>query len=311
MGSMIQPLATFGNPTGIDPGFGFNPNFAKETMKGLQSLVPSGGISNVVPLGTAGSTPFISTTQSQVYSVPANPPTTINPSTTGQGGNPNTWHGQDPITGLPLPAPPSPTTLSVPGGNTIFGYPTPLPAQNLAGLTPGGPGGGVQLSASLKKNLDKTYGKGFSNLLQQMIGLRGGFNPAVANAFINAIQPYFQRNMNDLMELFGATGQRFASTAALAGGQFAADFTAKQQALFAQMYMWAFENYQNTLGAALNAAKKNTSSNIWAALGNVAGAAQTGVNILQGTGVIGSYPTSVPTTVKPTPPTFGGGGGSI
>jgi hypothetical protein len=174
-----------------------------------------------------------------------------------------------------------PVNQGFPAGS--FGLPPGVVPFNPNGTTQGNipfsgqsnaqfPGGGSSiLDPKFLKNLDKTYGKGFGATLSNMLGMRGGWNPQVANMFMQSIEPYFQEHMNDIMELFGASGQRFASTAALGAGKFAAQFTAEQQRLFAQMYMWAFDNYQDTLMAALGYGQNYTGGNKWGTAQNILG----------------------------------------
>jgi hypothetical protein len=222
--------------------FGVNPNVSGSILKARESLIPgTTPQSNTPQLGVPTGTPFMS-------------PTTAVPSI----GSPNV----------------RPTTqFGFPVGMTS---PTTAPT-NLQSLVPGG----GTLDPKLIGALDKTYGKGFGQTVYNVLKQGAGWNPQVANAFMYAVEPYFQKHLNDIMESFGAAGQRFSSTAALAAGEFGASFTAQQQQLFAQMYQWAYGNFLNTL----QYGSKNTSGNIFGTLNNILGLVGTGAGALSAAGV--------------------------
>lgn len=234
MGSAPMPIPGSFNPTGAFTGTS-NPNYAAETFKMQQmNVIPGGGNPQSVPLGNNGPNVF-------------SPAATASPATTAPPV-PQTWAPGMPITPLfgqgasPSPAAPnsgltfgfpnagSPTT-AIPGviGKAANGVPSAL------GLPV--PGGGA---------LSKQWGS-MGPAINDFIKNGMGFNPQVAGMMANDITPYFQANMNNLMEMFGAAGGRYSSDAALAGGQMTASFTAQQQQIFTQMYQQAVQNYLQVL----------------------------------------------------------------
>lgn len=157
------------------------------------------------------------------------------------------------------------TPASIAGPTNIYGYPTSGPTSGNGSYT--GPTVGGGLDPALHSELVKTYGEGFGNTLWNTLQSGAGFNPQIANAFIKEMQPIFQENLANAMEYFSSTGSRFSSAAALGAGKAVADFSAKQQAVFAQMYMWAYQNYLNVLQYGAQNTGDNTFGNIRSILG--------------------------------------------
>jgi hypothetical protein len=157
------------------------------------------------------------------------------------------------------------TPAPIAGPTNIYGYPTSGPTSSNGTYT--GPTVGGGLDPRLHDELTKTYGDGFGNTLWNTLQSGAGFNPAIANAFIKEMQPIFQENLANAMEYFSSTGSRFSSAAALGAGKAVADFSAKQQAVFAQMYMWAYQNYLNVLQYGATNTGDNTFGNIRSILG--------------------------------------------
>lgn len=164
-----------------------------------------------------------------------------------------------PGAGAGTPAP----TMGTP--SNVYGYPTGGPTSGNGNYT--GPTVGGGLDPRLHDELTKTYGDGFGNTLWNTLQSGAGFNPAIANAFIKEMQPIFQENLANAMEYFSSTGSRFSSAASLGAGKAVADFSAKQQAIFAQMYMWAYQNYLNVLQYGATNTGDNTFGNIRSILG--------------------------------------------
>lgn len=111
-------------------------------------------------------------------------------------------------------------------------------------------GGGIQgLNSSLDPGLSgdpanktlgdfiRAYGSGPGTALYDMIFGKGLFNPQVANAFLNAMQPAYNRGIASVEQAFGAEGARFGSSAALGIGDFASQFNLNEQQTLAQMFM--------------------------------------------------------------------------
>src|SRR6185369_2268863 len=187
------------------------------------------------------------------------------------GGNTSTWQNSAVV-------PPAGSS-----SGTTFGYPTgsldPSVTSSLQNLQPGA---GGQIDSHLRGDLEATYGKGFGRTLDNVLKAGAGYNPQVAESFINAIHPYFQSNLGNIMSQFGAAGQRFSSTAALAAGKAGADFTAQEQTFMAQMYQWAYGNYLSVL---TSKADKNTKSDIFGTIGNILGLTGTAAGALTAGGV--------------------------
>lgn len=265
MGSFASPLPTYGNPTGMGMP-GANPNYMTEIFGNLNNFVP-GGAKGTVPLGNVGATPFTGTGEGNG----------------GGGGGFPTPMPILPIGGAPTSAPPNPGPVGgnpnnvlnpgvVPpngggGGGTglTFGYPS-VPTSIGVGLTgPGGssinPGsqitnsGGVGAQAGrptqfgyLYRNLGGIYGGGeIGKALANFLNNGAGYNQGVVDTLVNNMQPYVQQGLNSIAEMFGASGQRFGSTAALASGQTLASYLNQEQGLMAQMYMWSIQNMMSVL----------------------------------------------------------------
>lgn len=272
----MMPLpgtASWGNPTGV--GAGANPNFTNETMKQLQNLAgQQNGVAaqfgNPGPVPVAAPAPVVSGATVAPPLPTATAPLPVPAS--GQGGTQQTIYNPNP-SGKPWLNPKAPQGGNpvVPGQQGQFGYTGTQ--VDLSNLKPG-----VNLDPRLYKELEKQYGKGAGATIWNALQQGGGFNPKVAQAFMNDIQPYFQENMMQLLEMFGASGQRFASTAALGAGKMSADFTSHQQALMAQMYQWAYQNYTNLLTGTVGQ-MQNQDTGFWGKIGGILGIAKTGAEV--------------------------------
>lgn len=249
MGSSALPMVGmggYGNPAGVAVP-GMNPNFEQETFKKLQNFAPASKPS-AVPFGGTGATPFagggpqLSPALPTITPAPTAPtsPVAAAPGTgSGQGGNSNLFgNGGAGING---------ENLGLPTVNgTQFGYNTPqggTGAGAMGSLNPADMSGGNW--KSIDRALGTAYGRNgeLGRALGQILKNGAGWNPQIAETMMHDIEPYFQENMGNILEAFGQSGQRYSSTAALATGKFAADFTSHQQALYAQMYQWAVNNY--------------------------------------------------------------------
>ena len=94
--------------------------------------------------------------------------------------------------------------------------------------------------------LSNDYGKGIGQMLYNI--LNGGlFNSQVADAYMNAMQPAYNRGIASTEQAFGAEGARFGSSAALGIGDFASQFSLNEQQVMANMYMQAQQEQLNLL----------------------------------------------------------------
>lgn len=267
MGSNFTPISAL-NPNMSNGSLTGNPVYDSETLNNLSTLVPSGTSGGT--FGSGGPTP-INTLQNPV-ATPA--------------GNSGVYRDTPTTSGTPTVGIPTPITQF--GYNTTPGTATGATPIAATGTTAPIPGSAIAASLptnvvtpELTQALDKTYGAGFGNALTQLLSQGAGYNQGVVNSFLTDIQPYFNDNLNQIMESFGASGQRFSSTAALAAGKFGADFTSHQQALMGQMYQWAYENY---LGTLTKFANKNTSSNAFGDISNILGLVSTGADAVNAIG---------------------------
>lgn len=233
MGSAAMPIPGASNPTGAFDG-SFNPNYSAETFKNQQNIyqnpVPGGS-----PLGVKGPS---------VFSVPATTPG-FNP--TAPNPTSKVWSPGMPVTGNVNNIPTTPEFNGSGGTGLMFGYPTgPTPTFNMPGVAANGVPSALGLPIPGGGAMKKQWGSAGAAINQFMVeGM--GFNPQIAGMLAQDMDPYFQANMNNLMEMFGSAGGRYSSDAALAGGQATASFSAQQQAIFAQMYQTAIQNYLQVL----------------------------------------------------------------
>lgn len=127
----------------------------------------------------------------------------------------------------------NPTSPTTPSANTgAFG------STNLQGLQSGLIGGGMKnngLSDKLFKQLSDSYGPGVAGILHNFLN-NGTFNPQVAAAFLNAMQPGIARGEADINAAFGQGGSRFSSSAALGIGDYLSQVNNNEQATLASLY---------------------------------------------------------------------------
>lgn len=111
----------------------------------------------------------------------------------------------------------------------------------LQGLSSGfNTGTDPKMLTSLYNYLGKAYGKGPGTLLGQLL-TQGMFNPQVAQALMNAMEPTISRGYNDVLSAFGSAGARFSSAASIGAGDYMSQARLGQTAQLAQL----FENAQN------------------------------------------------------------------
>lgn len=176
-------------------------------------ITPGSGMPGYNSIGGGGGNPLLPATASGQSSSPVtSPPFTAN---TGTGG--------DATKGL--------------GGTDIY---------SLLGKDP--KTGNTQNFAGLDKALRKAgYSGGIAALLTSFLQNGAGFNPQVAQALINAMQPSIQRGQENIMEQFSAMGNRFGSPAAVGLGDFMSQVNLNIGQIFAGMYEQAVTNYMDIL----------------------------------------------------------------
>lgn len=160
------------------------------------------------------------------------------PGTPGFGGGPSI-----PFTGQKRDA--SSGLFNFPGNNFFSNNPF-----NVSGLQVGQAApwqDPSQLGKWLSGELNDAYGKGLGGLLQGFLSTGAGYNPAVAQALINQMQPLEARGMANIREMFGGSGSLFSSESALAAGDFQSQFAANEQATLANLYQQSVQNYIDVL----------------------------------------------------------------
>ncbi len=112
----------------------------------------------------------------------------------------------------------------------------PLFGGGMTGLSSGFSGlGDSSFSGKFYNQLGKAYGQGSGQLLGNIIE-NGLFNPQVAAAFLNAMQPGVARGQESIMNAFGAEGSRFGSAAALGLGDYQSQVNLNEQQILASMF---------------------------------------------------------------------------
>lgn len=163
--------------------------------------------------------------------------------------------------------------------NTAGTQPTGLGNFNISDLL----GGGYDsdhYSSFQHAMKDAGYSWGVADQLWRFLSSGAGFNPQVAQAMINFLQPQVHRGEMDILEQFSSRGLRNSSPAAIGLGDFLSQVNLNEQEIFAQMYQQAVQNYLTVLLAG----KKTDGSSSLAGLGALAGGAG---SILSGIGSLG------------------------
>lgn len=139
-------------------------------------------------------------------------------------------------------------------GTGSSGFPN-FPMFGPAGTTSGpmanmpvfsGTSGGLQHMSSgfdlgsnwrdLANRLGSSYGKGPGQAIYNLLS-EGMFNPQVAAAFLNAMQPGIQRGEANLLSAFGSEGARFGTEASFGLGDYLSQVNLNEQQTLAQMFL--------------------------------------------------------------------------
>ena len=129
----------------------------------------------------------------------------------------------------------------------VFGSPNTgmtTPTSNLPLFGTGGMSGlssGFDLGnnwQNFANSLGKAYGKGPGQSIYNILS-EGLFNPQVAAAFLNAMQPGINQGQQSILNAFGAEGSRFGSAAGLGLSNFMSQANLNEQQTLASMYMQA------------------------------------------------------------------------
>ena len=127
---------------------------------------------------------------------------------------------------------------SSPGGVSPMVNAPLFSASGMSGLSSGMkfPGWGNDPSGHLLNELGSAYGKGAGSYIDQIL-MHGLFNPQVASAYLNAMQPSINRGQANLLNSFGSEGSRFSSTAAFGLGDYLSQTNLNEQQTLASMYL--------------------------------------------------------------------------
>ena len=145
---------------------------------------------------------------------------------------------------LPSPNGMTPGAVTGTGGAAGSGG-TAFPANGTASTTatPGlaslNSGFGSSMSptqlSSFIKGLDATYGVGQGTLIANML-TQGLFNPQVAQALINAMQPNIERGLVSTEGAFAGEGARFSSSAQIGVGDYESQATLGENQVLANLF---------------------------------------------------------------------------
>jgi hypothetical protein len=141
-------------------------------------------------------------------------------------------------------APGGPAGSSFPG-NTAGGVPMDMSA--LFGAS------GFANDKDLPNKLNKLFGGGMGATILQMMKT-GGFNPAVAQAFINAMIPQEQRGIQNIANEFSNSGLRNSSAAAVGMGDFESQFNSQIMSMLGQMENQSTDRQFSLLSQIMNPA---------------------------------------------------------
>jgi hypothetical protein len=185
---------------------------------------------------------------------------------------------------LSVPTPASTNTPAIGGGNNPFlptfpsGTSTPLitspingaasPSSsdpnsfNVANLLGFGNGTNNPLNDITKALHKAGFSAGVAGELANFLQSGAGFNPAVAQALIAAMQPGVQRKEADILEQFSNMGLRGSSSAAIGLGDFLSQEQLNEGQIWAGLYEQSVQNYMNVLLAGKGPAPKGLFGNI-------------------------------------------------
>lgn len=128
----------------------------------------------------------------------------------------------------------NPYTSAVPG------------TSNAIGATPGSTIPTPQVGTNSLSNdaLKGTFGD-FAPAIQQLLQSQGGYNPQVIQAILAQMGPGIAKGQQNLVEEFGAAGNRFSSSAATGLGDYNSQVQLDQGQIMAQLYEQSYQNYMN------------------------------------------------------------------
>lgn len=153
------------------------------------------------------------------------------PTTSPGSGVPNPW-GNLPTSLTPATQKTLPNSLFPANTGSSTGSAIP---SGMAGLSSGFSTNDPGRTQNLYNYLGKAFGKGPGQLLGNMI-TQGLFNPQVAQALMNAMEPTIQRGFQDVLGAFGSEGARFSSSAQIGAGDYMSQARLGQEGILANMF---------------------------------------------------------------------------
>lgn len=155
--------------------------------------------------------------------------------------NPAVFGANNPYMTAPMPGSPSanPYASTVPGsavpGGTAMPYSSAtIPTPNI----------GTPPTNLLNQELTSVYG-GLGPTISSLLSSGGGYNPQVIQALLAQMQPGIQQGQQNLMEQFGAAGNRFSSSAATGLANYNSQVQLNEGDIMAQLYEQSYQNYMN------------------------------------------------------------------
>jgi hypothetical protein len=154
------------------------------------------------------------------------------------------------------------TPYSSSSGTSSSGFPGVPGASSFPGNTAGGVpmdtsalfgASGFAHDKDLPNKLNKLFGGGMGATILQMLQT-GGFNPAVAQAFINAMIPQEQRGIQNIANEFSNSGLRNSSAAAVGMGDFESQFNSQIMSMLGQMENQSTDRQFSLLSQIMNPA---------------------------------------------------------
>lgn len=137
-----------------------------------------------------------------------------------------------------------------------------LGGSNVASLLGFGNGTSNPLHDITKALHKAGFSAGIAGELANFLQSGAGFNPAVAQALIAAMQPQINEQMATLEEQFGGMGLRAGSPMGVALGDFMGQVNLNEGQIFANLYEQSVQNYLNVLLAGKGPAPQSGFQNL-------------------------------------------------
>lgn len=181
-------------------------------------------------------------------------------------------------TGAPAPSPsgtstspigsnPSPFAPVPPTGQSVPSLTSPIATSNpsnfdVASLLGFGQGTNNPLHDITKALQKAGFSAGIAGELADFLKSGAGFNPAVAQALIAAMQPGIDRGQANILEQFSGMGLREGSPAAIGLGDFMSQVQLNEGQIWAQLYEQSVQNYMSVLESGKGKPPQNMFQNV-------------------------------------------------